>query len=443
MRYNNPMANFRKIVKAVIPTGLFKAVEPTGHLIESVLANIRYGFPSRKMHIIGVTGTDGKTTTTLMIQKMLHTAGIKTAVLSTVSYGVGDDIKPQMVHMTTSQSAILQKRLRDFKRAGVQWVVLETSSHSLAQNRVWGIPYEIAVITNISYDHLDYHKTFEKYLIAKRRLFKIAASHGRRFGAVNADDKNADRFVSAVPKSTTYGIKSGQLRAKNIKLNTDHSTYLAKIGNDEYDIRVNIPGEFNVSNSLAAVAVGREIGLTKEQIEKGIVALKGVDGRMTVIDEGQKFKVIVDYASTPEAFEKVFSSLRPSVKGKLIAVFGSAGGQRDKAKRPMQGEVAGKYADEVILTEEDDRDTDGNEILDQIASGAKKSGKTVGQDLFLLLNREEAIGFAMTRAKNVSDMVILLGKGHEKTIERANGENPWNEIEVAKSSLQELLKAKK
>lgn len=437
------MANFRKIIKTLMPKQMFQSIEPAGHLVESVIANIRYGFPSRRMHVIGVTGTDGKTTTSLMIQKMLHTAGIKSAVLSTVSYGVGDDIKQQMVHMTTSQSGILQKRLRDFKKAGAEWVVIETSSHSLAQNRVWGIPYEIAVMTNITYDHLDYHKTFENYLVAKRRLFKIASRHGKRFGVVNADDKNAERFISAVPRSMTYGIKSGQLKAEKIKTSTDHSTYTARIGDDTYDIRVNIPGEFNVSNSLAAVAVGREMGLSKEQIEKGIVALKAVEGRMTVIDKGQKFKVIVDYASTPEAFEKVFSSLRPSVKGKLIAVFGSAGGQRDKAKRPMQGEIAGKYADEVILTEEDDRDSDGNEILRQIADGAKKSGKTVDKDLFMLLNREEAIGYAMTRAKNASDMVILLGKGHEKTIERANGENPWNEIEAAESSLLELQKTKK
>ena len=156
------MANFRKIVKALIPKKLFSAIEPAGHLIESVIANIHYGFPSKRMHMIGVTGTDGKTTTTLMIQKVLHTSGIKSAVLSTVSYGVGDNVKPQMVHMTTSQSGILQKRLRDFKKAGAKWVVLETSSHSLAQNRVWGIPYEIAVITNISYDHLDYHKIQSK-----------------------------------------------------------------------------------------------------------------------------------------------------------------------------------------------------------------------------------------------------------------------------------------
>jgi len=435
------MSNIRKIVKKFIPTKLFKKIEPYGHMVEAMLANVRYGFPARKMRIIGVTGTNGKTTTSFLIHRMLHESGVKTGLLTTVAYGVGNDITKQVEHMTTEKAGILQARLRDFQRAGVEWVVLETSSHSLAQHRVWGVPYEVAVMTNITHEHLDYHGTFENYVEAKRQLFKIANKNGLRYGVVNAEDPSADRFVKSVAESTTYGIEKGELRAGKVKLNADHSTYIATLGEQSYDIRVNIPGEFNVFNSLAAAAVGQKLGLTKSQIEKGIAALKGVEGRMNVIDEGQKFKVIIDFASTPDGFEKFFESVRPLVKGKLIAVFGSAG-RRDEAKRPVQGKIAAKYADVVVLTEEDDRDIDGNEILGEIAKGAKKAGKKEGKDLFLILNREEAIGFALTQAKNASDVVVLLGKGHEKTIERADGTYPWNESEVARAALQALKQSR-
>ena len=432
------MADIRKIVKKVIPINVFSRIEPYGHLIEAIISNVWYGFPACKMHVIGVTGTNGKTTTTFLIHKMLHQAGYKVGMLSTVAYGAGDNILPQIEHITTAQSGILQKRLRDFKRAGVEWVVLETSSHSLAQYRVWGVPYEIAVMTNVTNDHLDYHGTFDNYLEAKRRLFTLASKNGRKFGVVNADDPNAKKFVDSIQRSITYGIKDGELRAKNVELSDDHSVYRVDCGQDKYNIRINIPGEFNVSNSLAAVAVGRELGLTKDQIEQGIAALDGVEGRMTVVNKGQKFNVIVDFASTPDAFERLFSSIKPLVKGKLIAVFGSAG-RRDESKRSIQGEIAGRYSDDVILTEEDDRDVDGNQILQQIADGSKKSGKVIDKDLFLILDREQAIRFALKRA-NVGDTVILLGKGHEKTIERSDGVHPWNEIGITKKILQSLNK---
>jgi UDP-N-acetylmuramoyl-L-alanyl-D-glutamate--2,6-diaminopimelate ligase len=433
------MLTIRKIVKKLIPTNLFSAIEPYGHLIESVIANIRYGFPSRNMHVIGVTGTNGKTTTTLLIQKMLSEAGYKVGVLSTVAYGIGDDIKPQIEHITTAQAGILQRRLRDFKKAGVEWVVLESSSHSLAQYRTWGVPYEIAVMTNVTYEHLDYHKTFERYLEAKRRLFRLAAKHGRKFGVVNAEDPGAQKFVDTTPRSVTYGIKKGDIRASKIKLAGDHSTYTATFGKDSYTIRINIPGDFNISNSLAAVAVGREVGLTKRQIEKGIAALRGVEGRMTVLSEGQIFKVLVDYAGTPDAFDKFFATIRPATKGKLIVVYGSPA-QRDYEKRPIQGRISGEQADIVVLTEEDDRDEQGEKIMGEIAAGALAAGMKLDKNLFKIGNREEAIGFALAQAKSKDDLVAILGKGHEKTIERADGIHPWSDIEVTKAALQELVK---
>lgn len=433
--------NARKIVKSLIPTKLFHAIEPTGHLVEAVLVNIRYGFPSRKVRVIGVTGTNGKTTTSFFIQRMLTEAGIPTGLMSTVAYGVGNDIKKQIEHMTTSKASVVQRRMRDFAKQGAQWVVVETSSHSLAQHRVWGVPYEIAVLTNLTHDHLEYHGTFEKYREAKRKLFKMANKHGVRYGVVNADDPSAELFAQTVANSTTYGIKHGDIQASNITLSSTGTTYTATAEGDTYDIQLQIPGEFNVSNSLAAIAVGRKLGLTKEQIEKGLASLEAVEGRMNAIHEGQKFQVLVDFASTPDGFEKFFSSVRPLVKGKLVAVFGSAG-RRDESKRAEQGRIAGKYADIVVATEEDDRDDDGGKILQQIGEGASASGKVLDESLFLIANREEAIGFAFTLVSNPDDMVVLLGKGHEKTIERADGEYPWNESEVARAALQELVKKK-
>ncbi len=431
------MAGLRTIVKTLVPSGVFKKIEPYGHLVEAVLMNIRYGFPGRKLRIIGVTGTNGKTTTAFMIHRLLHESGIKVALLTTVANGIGDKIVPQTEHITTAQSGILQKKLKEYVAAGVEWVVVETSSHSLAQHRVWGIPYEIAVMTNITHEHLDYHGSFKNYVEAKRRLFKIANRNGFQYGVVNAQDPSANLFVNTVANSTTYGIGKGELSAKKVFLAADHSTYTASIAKDSYAIRVNIPGEFNISNSLAAIAVGRKLGLSKKEIEKGIAALQGVEGRMNVINEGQKFQVIVDFASTPDAFERFFQSVRPLTNGKLIAVFGSAG-RRDEAKRLTQGDIAGRYADVVIATEEDDRDVDGNQILNQIAAGAKKAGKKENKNLFMILDREEAIGFAMTQVTGPDDTVVLLGKGHEQTIERADGTYPWNEAEVARAALRAL-----
>ncbi|MDD3036087.1 MAG: UDP-N-acetylmuramoyl-L-alanyl-D-glutamate--2,6-diaminopimelate ligase [Candidatus Saccharimonadaceae bacterium] len=433
------MASIRETVKIIIPTGLFNKIEPFGHLIEAIVANIRYGFPSRGMHVIGVTGTNGKTSTTFFIHRLLHEAGYKAGFLSTVAYGHGKKQNPQIEHITTAQPGVLQRRLRDFKKAGVKWVVIETSSHSLAQYRVWGIPFEIAVMTNVTDDHLDYHLTFDRYLDAKLRVFKIASRHGRKFGIVNADDPNAKRFIDSIPRSVTYGINAGELRAKNIKLAVDGATYRAVIGDEAYNIKLNMLGDFNVSNSLAAVAVGRELGISKEKIEKGIESVKYIEGRMAVINEGQPFRVIIDHASTPDAFERFFYYVKPTTKGKLIAVFGSAG-RRDVSKRSVQGEIAGKYCDEVIITEEADRDEDGQKIMEQISEGAKKAGKILDKDMFLVHDREAAIRFALSRAKSSGDTIALMGKGQEKFIERADGDYPWNETEVTKKLLRGIVK---
>lgn len=426
--------NARKVVKSLIPAHLFQTIEPYGHLVESALFATRYGFPGKKLRVIGVTGTNGKTTTSFMIHRMLTDAGFKTGLMTTVANGIGNDIVPQEVHMTTVSAPKLQRQLAEFAKAGVEFVVLETTSHALAQYRVFGVNYEIAVMTNVTHEHLDYHRTFERYVDAKRKLFRLANRNPNGYGIINADDPSAKKFAESIKQATTYGLSGGDLQASALDLNANGSSYKIQNGDMPYEITCHIPGEFNVYNSLATVAVGRHLGLSRDQIEHGIAALKSVEGRMNTIDEGQKFNVVIDFAHTPDSFERLLADLRKHTKGKLVVLFGSAG-RRDEAKRWTQGEIAGKYADEVVLTEEDDRDIDGNLILSQIAEGAARSGKVKDNDMFLILDRTEAINFVMTRVASADDTIVLLGKGHEKTIERADGEHAWDEAKTVSAAI--------
>lgn len=427
-------AKAKSNIKKLLPMSVFRKVEPTGHLLEAMAYSLRYGRPARQMRVIGVTGTNGKTTTSFMIHRMLVESGIRTGLMTTVAYGVDDDIEPQIEHMTSVSPAVLNKRLKEMQEQGVEWLVLETTSHALAQYRVWGVEYEIAVVTNVTHEHLDYHGSFDEYRRAKQRLFEIVGKNPQGFAVVNADDQTAADYLGSVGQGESYGIDDGQLRALDIELTSEGSRYRASVSGENYQITCHLPGQFNVYNSLATAAVGRRAGLNKDQIERGIEALKFVEGRMNTVDAGQAYSVIVDFAHTPDAFEKLLSDIRRTTKGKLVVVFGSAG-RRDEAKRAIQGEIAGGYADEVILTEEDDRDVDGQEILQQIAEGAKRSGKNVGDNLFLIADRTEAISFAITRVTEPADTVVFLGKGHEKTIERADGIHPWNETEVVKQAI--------
>lgn len=427
--------NIRKLVKKFIPKNLFRMIEPYGHLVEAFLFNLKSGFPARGLKVIGVTGTNGKTSTTYMIYRMLHDAGYKVGIMTTVAWGVGNDIQAQKHHYTNVPTPQLMQRLKVMRAEKVDYLVMEITSQALAQNRAWGVPFSIAVMTNVTHEHLDYHRTFERYRDAKRKLFKLANRNrrGLRVGIINAEDPSAELFARDIKNPVLYGIEKGDLRAEKVDLKPSGSDYVARIEEDHYKIHCNLPGSFNVYNSLAAVGVGRALGLSQEQIEQGILGLEGVEGRMTRIDEGQDFDVIIDYAHTPDSFEKLFKDLKPVVKGRLIVMFGSAG-RRDEAKRAVQGELAGQYCDEVVLTEEDDRDIDGLAIMDEIAAGAQKSGKVKDKDLFLVHDRAEAIAFTLKRAKK-GDTVLLLGKGHEKTIERDDREDPWDEIATTREAL--------
>ncbi|MBR0480312.1 UDP-N-acetylmuramoyl-L-alanyl-D-glutamate--2,6-diaminopimelate ligase [Candidatus Saccharibacteria bacterium] len=411
------------------------------HFLQALGAGVRYGFPARKLRVIGVTGTNGKTTTCFMIWKMLNEAGCKTGVMTTVGWGV-DKIEKQVEHMTTMPSGELNRRIKAIKDAGADFLVLEVTSHAMVQFRTLGIPIEIAVMTNVTREHLDYHKTFDNYVKAKCKLFKKA-----QFGVVNADDKSAAKFEEAVEDYITYGIKKdSDLQAKEIELNADGVNYSCDDINfiegrlteasDKLNIRTQIPGEFNVYNSLAAVAVGQKIGLTPGQIEIGINALESVEGRMNRVEAGQDFTVVVDYAHQPDAFEKVFKSFE-GFKGKVITVTGGAG-RRDKGTRAERGRIAAEHSDIFIVTEDDSSDEDPAQIAEAFVAGAKKAG--MAEDKIIVeLNRKKAIEKAVSLAKK-GDLVLILGKGHEKTILRADGPHPFEDLKVTKKAIEALPK---
>ena len=402
------------------------------HVGKAAFWGARYGFPGRKLKVIGVTGTNGKTTTSFMIWKMLNNAGRKAGLMTTVGWGV-DEIHEQMEHMTTVDSGILNKRIKKIADAGVEYLVLELTSHALAQHRSLGIPIEVAVMTNVTHEHLDYHKTFERYRDAKRKLFKQA-----KYGVINADDPSAEYFESDIERYVTYGVDYGELKAENIKLKPDGVEYVIP-SEKNLKIKTQIAGIFNVYNSLACVAVGKRLGLSDSEIKDGIFALNEVEGRMVKVDEGQKFTAIMDYAHTPDAFEKLLPDMKKTTTGRLIVVFGSAGGRRDPSKRKPMGEIAGEHADILVLTEEDDRDTPGEEILEQIAEGAREKGKKDGESIFKILNRPKAIFEACKMAKK-GDTVLFLGKGNEKTIERADGVHSYYELDEIKKALHAIKK---
>ncbi|MBR2589154.1 UDP-N-acetylmuramoyl-L-alanyl-D-glutamate--2,6-diaminopimelate ligase [Candidatus Saccharibacteria bacterium] len=449
-------------IRDVIP-GYNKLVLPY-HFVQAAVAGAKYGFPGKKMRVIGVTGTNGKTTTCFMIYKMLNESGHKAGVMTTVGWGVPgltkkdlisdkglipkdnaargsggktsdlrveDGIVRQVEHMTTADSFTLNRRMKKIADSGAEFLVLEVTSHALTQFRTLGIPIEIAVMTNVTHEHLDYHKTFANYVSAKCKLFSKA-----KYGIINADDKSAKQFIEAIsPREyITYGIKSqANLRASRIKLEASGVKYSC----GDIIIETQLPGEFNVYNSLATLAVGRRLGLTNTEIAKGIFALTEVEGRMNRLALGQKFEVIVDYAHTPDAFLKVFESIKPSQKtGRIISLFGGAG-RRDESTRKERGEIAGKYSDVCIITEDDSRDENPLDIMEEFREGCLSSKMSTDQ-ILMIPDREDAIFKAVSLAK-AGDVVLILGKGHEKTILRDDGPHPFEDLKVAQKAIKNKI----
>ena len=431
------------------------------HIVRTATVGARAHWPGKKLTVIGVTGTNGKTTTCFMIWKMLNVAGHKTGLMTTVAWGV-DQLENQIEHMTTVDAATLNQRIAKIAASGAEFLVLEVTSHALAQRRILGVPIDTAVFTNLTHEHLDYHRTFENYRAAKVKLFKKA-----KFGIVNADDPNSKYFAREVTAAKSYGLQQGDLQAHDIELRADGIRFTA----DSQKFQLHLPGKFNVSNALAAILVGQHYGLKNRQIAAGLKTLEAVEGRMNLIDEGQNFQVLVDFAHTPDAFEQVFHAVapayggtrteraklrasgkaktssaqqKPSQKttrlGRIITLFGGAG-FRDESTRPERGAIAGKYSDIIIITEDDSRTEDPVAIANDFKWGVRRSGFPE-KDLYVELNRQKAIRLALSLARR-GDLVLILGKGHEKTILRADGPHPFEDLKVTKKELCRLLRGKK
>jgi UDP-N-acetylmuramyl-tripeptide synthetase len=390
------------------------------------------------MKVVGITGTNGKTTTSFMVHRMLQESGRTTGLMTTVAWAIGDDVHAQTQHMTNVPVPTLMKRLRQMKAEGVEWLVLETTSHALAQYRTWGVPYSVAVLTNITHEHLDYHKTFERYVAAKQRLFRLVQKNkkGLQMGIANADDQNGASFAAITQNSMLYGVEAGKVRALNIRMNSDGIRYDAKVSDETYHITSHLPGSFNVYNSLAAVCVGRAVGLTVTEVEQGIAALRGVAGRVEPVDAGQSFAVIVDYAHTPDALENVLKALRESTKGHLSVVFGATG-DRDKSKRAPMGDVAARIADAIYLTDDETYTEDPDTIRQAVYAGIAAVGGEAKTTV--IPDRLEAIRAAF-KAARPGDTVVLAGIGHQDYRAMGDKKLPWDEREVARQVLAELQK---
>ena len=396
----------------------YKSAVIPWHILQGVFWACRYGFPARGMTVVGVTGTNGKTTTCLMIYRMLVAAGKKVGVITTVGEGMLGEFDAAGGHMTTWPARQMNEKLAAMRRAGVRYLVLEVSSHALAQHRTLGVRFRVAVMTNLTQEHLNFHGTMERYAAAKMRLFRMAG-----MGVVNAEDEWGARFARASRKAVAYGLEKGDVT-------------LGKM-----PVKPELPGDYNKANALAAAAVGEILGLSRVQILEGIASLKEAPGRMQVVDEGQKYTVIVDYAHTPDAMERVLAEGRKMAgRRRLIVCFGAQGGNRDPGKRRPMGEIAGRLADVVVLTEDESYETPVTEIMADIAEGVVEAGKALGKDLFLEERREKAVALAVSLAR-AGDVVMFLGKGHEKTISRASGEEVYDEVAEVEKAIRKDSRA--
>jgi UDP-N-acetylmuramoyl-L-alanyl-D-glutamate--2,6-diaminopimelate ligase len=418
-----------------------------------------YGDPSGELGVVGITGTDGKTTTAFLALAALEAAGVPTGMIGTAALEIGDRREPNPEHATTPEASELQRALRAMVLAGDRAAVVETTSHGLALERVAGVRYDVAILTNVTHEHLELHGTWEAYRDAKRSLFdRLAVGPANppkprpgwpRVGIVNADDPSAGVFVDATrragARAVTYSANAASARAEVRATNIDDDRdgrglrirYLAPSGAAE--LRSALSGRFNVSNLLAVVALGEAIGLDPAAVRDGLASVDSVPGRMERVDAGQPFEVVVDYAHSPASLELVLDELWRSVRpagGGLIVVFGSAG-ERDTAKRPQMGRIAGERCRLVIVTDEDPRGEDPESILAEIAAGAETVGRRRGADLLLIADRRAAIRTAFERA-GPGDVVLLAGKGHEQTILYADHAEPWNERAEALAGLADL-----
>ena len=408
----------------------------------AMVSSAFFNHPTRTMVLVGVTGTDGKTTTTTMIQQMLLGAGRRAGSMSTVDIRVGAEISANETRQTTLEALEIQEQLAMMRDTGIHDVVIETSSHGLALQRVAGCDYDVAVFTNIAHEHLDFHRTIEAYREAKAHLIDLAAQSAdkglAKTAVLNRDDPSYAYLVQRpIAQRISYGVQlDADLKASRVEASTRGLQIEATTPLGPLSLQLPVSGRWNASNALAAAATGIALGLSLDEIRHGLENFSGVSGRMERVDLGQPFAVIIDYAHTPQSLEKVLRELRPVTQGKLIAVFGSAG-DRDREKRPWMGEIAARLSDYSVFTNEDPREEAAGAILAEIAAGAEEVGWKQGSNYSCIEDRSEAIAHAVRRAAP-GDTILLAGKGHERSILIGRGKQPWDERAAAEAAIRGL-----
>jgi UDP-N-acetylmuramoyl-L-alanyl-D-glutamate--2,6-diaminopimelate ligase len=388
------------------------------------------GHPANGLQLVAVTGTNGKTTTTSVVDAIVKAAGAKTGLFGTIAYHtpLGDYPAPN----TTPESVDLQGFFAEIRDAGGKYAVLEASSHSLAMDRLWGCHFQAAVFTNLTREHMDFHKTFEDYFAAKKRLFEGTGAGAPEVAVLNADDEFGKRLGGVAKTAVTYGLESdADITTKKFHLTFEGLTFMAQTPNGKVQVASRLVGRINVYNLLAAIGAAQALGLSNEVIENGICQLESVSGRFQSIDLGQPFLVIVDYAHTDDALENLIRTARElNPKGRIITLFG-CGGEKDRTKRPVMGEVTGRLSDLTILSSDNPRTEDPLKIISDIIVGLQKTG---GKYL-IEPDREKAIGMAMEEAR-AGDIVLLAGKGHENYQILADRTFEFDDREMARRALR-------
>jgi UDP-N-acetylmuramoyl-L-alanyl-D-glutamate--2,6-diaminopimelate ligase len=386
--------------------------------------------PSERLHVIGITGTDGKTTTAFLANQVLRAGGRRPGLIGTVALLVGDDMRPNPNRNTTPEALELQQLLARMVAAGNDSVVMEATSHGLAQSRVRNARFAVGVLTNLTSEHLEFHGSLDNYRAAKAMLFAEAP-----VSILNADDPSFAYFRErARERVLTYAIEAdADLRATELDARGDGTSFRLTAPDWSGRLRVPIPGWFNVQNALAALALAHVEGVALDLAADAIERSPGVPGRMETVDEGQPFTIVVDYAHTADSLGKVLRVLRPLTGGRLMAVFGSAG-ERDPTKRAPMGRVAAELADVVVVADEDPRLEDPRAINEQIADGARAAGARDGESLFVIDDRAAAIDHAVSLAR-AGDVLLLAGKGHEQSMIYGTESRPWDEKEQARRAL--------
>lgn len=385
------------------------------HKLIAIAAAVFYRFPANQMLVIAVTGTKGKTSTSNMIHRIFTEAGRKTGLLTTINFKVGEDEERNTTNHTTIGPFQLQKKIRDMANARCEVLVIEVTSHAILQSRLWGINVDTAVFTNLSQDHLDYHGTMEAYRNAKGKLFEQLNGSVRKPGVskisiVNQDDSEHEYFNRfPCDQLFEFGIVKGSYSARNLQLDAEGTGFLLRIPNGEIDVRLPIPGKMNVYNALAAATVATAHKINLHTIKTALESMPPLPGRLEVIEEGQPFTVVVDFAHTEESLKQVLEMLRSLTRGKLVVVFGATG-ERDTGKRPKMGAVVHAYADQIILSNDDPYGEDPLEIARMVREGIPRKE---GQAFWQVLDRKEAIRLALSMVQTKDDTVVIAGKGAE------------------------------